>query len=58
MKYVIGVDLGTSATKTILVDQNGKIVAEASVKYPMYQPENWMGRTGSIRLVRSSDFNN
>ena len=30
MKYVIGVDLGTSATKTILVDQNGKIVAEAS----------------------------
>ena len=40
MKYVIGVDLGTSATKTILVDQNGKIVAEASVKYPMYQPEN------------------
>lgn len=33
MKYVIGVDLGTSATKTILVDQNGKIVAEASVKY-------------------------
>ena len=58
MKYVIGVDLGTSATKTILVDQNGKIVAEASVKYPMYQPENGWGRTGSIRLVRSSDFNN
>lgn len=57
MKYVIGVDLGTSATKTILVDQNGKIVAEASVKYPMYQPENgWAER--SIRLVRSSDFNN
>ena len=57
MKYVIGVDLGTSATKTILVDQNGKIVAEASVKYPMYQLKR-MGRTGSIRLVRSSDFNN
>ena len=47
MKYVIGVDLGTSATKTILVDQNGKIVAEASVKYPMYQPENgWAEQTG------------
>ena len=30
MKYVIGVDLGTSATKTILVDQNGKIVAEGT----------------------------
>ena len=29
MEYVIGVDLGTSATKTILVDQNGKIIAEA-----------------------------
>ena len=36
MKYVIGVDLGTSATKTILVDQNGKIVAEAKLAAKMF----------------------
>ena len=38
--YLIGVDLGTSATKTILMDENGAIVASASYAYPMYQPEN------------------
>lgn len=40
MRYVIGVDLGTSATKTILIDENGVIRASASESYPMYQPEN------------------
>ena len=57
MQYAIGVDLGTSATKTILINQNGKIIAEESVKYPMYQPENGWAEQ-EIRLVRSSDFNN
>ena len=40
MNYVIGVDLGTSATKTILVDENGHIAASAVEAYPMYQPDN------------------
>ena len=39
-QYLIGVDLGTSATKTILIDENGTIIASASCAYPMYQPEN------------------
>lgn len=39
-QYLIGVDLGTSATKTILIDESGTIVASASCAYPMYQPEN------------------
>lgn len=40
MAYVIGVDLGTSATKTIIVDADGKICASAEQSYPMYQPNN------------------
>lgn len=40
MKYLIGIDLGTSATKTILLNANGTIIAEASCQYPMHQPEN------------------
>ena len=38
MRYVIGVDLGTSATKTILVDENGTVRASAEYAYPMYEP--------------------
>ncbi|MBE6770969.1 MAG: xylulokinase [Ruminococcaceae bacterium] len=40
MKYVIGIDLGTSATKTVLFDETGKITASESYDYPMYQPHN------------------
>ncbi len=40
MKYLIGVDLGTSATKTIMMDEGGRIVASASSTYPLYEPAN------------------
>ena len=40
MKYVIGIDLGTSGTKTVLFDETGKILASALEEYPMYQPQN------------------
>ena len=40
MKYVIGIDLGTSGTKTVLFDEAGKILASALEEYPMYQPQN------------------
>ena len=40
MKYLIGVDVGTSATKTVLFDEECRPVAEASAEYPMYQPQN------------------
>ncbi len=54
MKYVIGIDLGTSAVKTILVDQNGEVVAEESRSYPLFQqksgfseqnPDDWVIQT-------------
>lgn len=40
MKYLIGIDLGTSATKTVLFDEKGNVVASASKDYPLYQPQN------------------
>lgn len=40
MKYVIGGDLGTSALKLILVNQNGEVVKEISKEYPLYIDEN------------------
>lgn len=40
MRYVIGIDLGTSGTKTVLFDEQGGIIASALVEYPMAQPQN------------------
>lgn len=38
--YLIGVDIGTSGTKTVLFDQKGGVIASSTVEYPMYQPHN------------------
>ena len=40
MKYLIGIDLGTSGTKTVLFDQNGIAVSSATEEYPLHQPQN------------------
>lgn len=40
MKYLLGLDLGTSGTKTVLFDQHGHAVCSASQDYPLYQPQN------------------
>lgn len=54
MKYAIGVDLGTSAVKILLVNQNGQVIREVSKSYPLIQqkagyseqnPENWVDQT-------------
>ncbi|MDO7907860.1 xylulokinase [Paenibacillus sp. JX-17] len=39
MSYVIGVDLGTSAVKTVLVDRSGRVAYEVSEAYPLIQPK-------------------
>jgi xylulokinase len=38
-KYLIGVDLGTSATKAALYQPDGTLVAEASAEVPLYHPK-------------------
>jgi xylulokinase len=39
MEYVIGCDVGSQAVKTILVDVDGKIIAESGAEYPIYYPK-------------------
>jgi xylulokinase len=36
--YLIAVDVGTSGTKTALRDEGGRLLAEASVEYPVQRP--------------------
>jgi xylulokinase len=38
--YLIGIDLGTSVTKTILFNAYGEIIAAHSADYPLDQPKN------------------
>lgn len=54
MKHVIGVDLGTSSVKVLLVNQEGRVVAEATEDYPLIHlkagyseqdPEEWVTKT-------------
>ncbi len=40
MKYLIGIDIGTSATKTVLFDERCRVTASAVQEYPLYQPHN------------------
>lgn len=40
MKYLLGVDLGTSGTKTVLFSEKGGVIASALREYPLIQPKN------------------
>ena len=40
MRYLIGIDLGTSGTKTVLFDEGGNTIKSHTVEYPMSQPHN------------------
>ena len=63
MEYIIGIDLGTSGTKTVLFDREGSVVASATIEYPMYQPQNgwaeqnpedwWQAAAGTLSQVIS-----
>ncbi|MBI2425182.1 MAG: xylulokinase [Candidatus Hydrogenedentes bacterium] len=42
MAIVLGLDVGTSGTKAIAMDETGKLLASALVEYPLYSPKpNW-----------------
>lgn len=61
MNYLIGIDIGTSGTKTVLFDEMGGVVSHATMEYPLYQPQNgwaeqlpsdwWNAAAGSIKQV-------
>ena len=40
MNYLLGVDLGTSGTKTVLFDEDGNVIASKTIEYPLYQEKN------------------
>lgn len=60
MSVFLGIDIGTSGTKTLAIDERGKILAEAFAEYPLYHPkplwseqdpEDWWQAT--VKTVRA-----
>ncbi len=60
MSYYLGIDVGTSGTKTLLVNASGEVVSEANAEYPLHQPkpgwteqdpEDWWKAT--VKTVRA-----
>lgn len=37
--YVIAADIGTTSTKTLVIDREGRVIASNSVEYPLYTPK-------------------
>ena len=61
MAYLLGLDIGTSGTKTVLVDETGKLVGRALHEYPLLTPrpswceqdsqEWWAAVVATVRQV-------
>ncbi|RAK20361.1 xylulokinase [Anoxybacillus vitaminiphilus] len=65
MKYVIGIDLGTSAVKVLLMNQNGEVCKEISKSYPLIHeksgyseqdPAEWVKKTTEALAELVKDF--
>ena len=65
MNYLLGIDVGTSGTKTVLFDTAGGVMASATYEYAMQQPHNgwaeqnpedwWQAvRLGTAQVLRDS----
>ena len=63
MNYFIGIDIGTTGAKAVLMDVNGIVVSTATNEYPMFTPQPlwaeqnpedwWNAACKSIRNVLS-----
>jgi len=61
MRYLIGIDVGTTGTKTILIDEQGNLVASSLEEYPLHTPHPkwaeqdpadwWRATVNSIKAV-------
>jgi xylulokinase len=61
MGIFLGIDIGTSGTKTIAINERGKILADATAGYPLYNPKPlwseqdpddwWKATVATVRAV-------
>ncbi len=63
-EYLLGIDVGTTGTKAVLVDPSGRVAARATHEYPLHTPRPgwaeqdpadwWRGTVSAIRDVLSA----
>ncbi|SCW48229.1 gluconate kinase, FGGY family [Paenibacillus tianmuensis] len=51
--YMIGVDIGTTSTKAVLFEEDGKIVTKADEEYPLYTPTSSIAEQDPDRIFRA-----
>ena len=60
MEYLLGIDIGTSGTKTVLFDRDANPITAKTFEYPLYQeqngwaeqePNDWWDETGKGVLI-------
>jgi xylulokinase len=61
MSYLLGIDVGTTGTKTIIIDEKGKLIASSLEEYPLHTPRPkwaeqdpadwWLATVDSIKNV-------
>lgn len=61
MGYYLGIDIGTSGTKTLVMNEAGDILAEATQNYPLHSPKPlwteqdpedwWLATVATVRAV-------
>ena len=65
MAYLLGIDIGTTGVKTLLVDERGRTVASCTVPHPLHTPKPgwteqdpedwWRGTVESVgKVLRDS----
>jgi xylulokinase len=64
MRYLIGLDVGTSGAKALLCDEAGRVIAAATAEYPIFTPfplwseqrpeDWWQGAQQAVREVLAS----
>ncbi|KGH97381.1 gluconokinase [Oenococcus oeni] len=53
MDYMIGVDLGTTSTKSVLFDLKGHIIASSSKGYPLYRDKPDMAEEDPVEIFEA-----
>lgn len=61
MEYLLGIDIGTTGTKTVLFDKDANTISSKTCEYPLYQEHNgwaeqnpldwWQATTAGIKYV-------
>ena len=56
MKYLIGTDIGTSGTKTVVTDLAGHVLGQDTRSYPLYQPQAGWAEQSRVPGVLGPDI--